>query len=328
MGIVFLINNVAAILSFEQGGLLVNPPPLAESFGRPVEGLRVIWVILDEWDYRLSFEERPDDLDLPNFDYMRRQSLFATSAYAPANETFPSIQSMILVPKRSDDPVSNTQPATAISPPDLPIPWNVETWDSLETVFSQSHQRGINTAVLGQEFIPYCRLYATYLTRCWEQGNPWSEESRNAIHHVPAFLGYVALNVPRAKRWLPPERHDYSEAGYHAFFKENQSVASDPEIGFAFMHWMVPHGPFVFDRKLDNYVEVNNEPGRYLDNLALADKMVGEMIAALIKAGLWENTALILSADHPWRKSAGYDGKTDPRVPFLGSVEIWDSQKA
>jgi len=33
--------------------------------------------------------------------------------------------------------------------------------------------------------------------------------------------------------------------------------------------------------------------------------------------GLWENTTVLITSDHQWRKSNRIDGKKDPRVPFI-----------
>jgi hypothetical protein len=35
------------------------------------------------------------------------------------------------------------------------------------------------------------------------------------------------------------------------------------------------------------------------------------------QTGTWDATWLILSSDHWWRDSAGYDGKVDHRIPFI-----------
>src|SRR5262249_39109455 len=55
----------------------------------------------------------------------------------------------------------------------------------------------------------------------------------------------------------------------------------------------------------------------YWDNLVLLDQFVGSLRSAMESAGLWDSTAVLLSADHWNRASILLDGKIDHRVPFL-----------
>ena len=64
------------------------PPPIAT--GRPLresqargKSPRVLWVIADEWDYRLTFVDRNPTLQLPEIDRLRGTSLYADHASPP-----------------------------------------------------------------------------------------------------------------------------------------------------------------------------------------------------------------------------------------------------
>ena len=48
---------------------------------------RVVWIVFDELDYRLSFPDRPSNLAMPHFDQLRAESIFAANAIPPANNT-------------------------------------------------------------------------------------------------------------------------------------------------------------------------------------------------------------------------------------------------
>ena len=51
-------------------------------------------------------------------------------------------------------------------------------------------------------------------------------------------------------------------------------------------------------------------PASYFDNLALADHELGELLRKRSEAsGQRDNTWIILSADHSWRRSKSYDGR-------------------
>ena len=53
------------------------PGPVHE--GQP----RVVWIIFDEADYRMIFEQRPASLEMPEFDRLREESLSANNAISP-----------------------------------------------------------------------------------------------------------------------------------------------------------------------------------------------------------------------------------------------------
>ena len=67
-----------AIESFGENTLMPNRTKM-EVLDKPVSKLqRVIWILFDELDLRLAFINRPDNVNLPEFDQFRSQSLFAT----------------------------------------------------------------------------------------------------------------------------------------------------------------------------------------------------------------------------------------------------------
>ena len=61
----------------------VLPPPAPVREGQP----RVIWIIFDCTDYRVAFENRPDGVQLPEFDRLRGESLFCVNACSPHSST-------------------------------------------------------------------------------------------------------------------------------------------------------------------------------------------------------------------------------------------------
>jgi hypothetical protein len=67
-------------------------PPLPTAHSGP----RVVWLIFDEMDQRLIFEDRADSLQLPEMDRLRSVSVYASRAYPPAASTLSSIPSLIL----------------------------------------------------------------------------------------------------------------------------------------------------------------------------------------------------------------------------------------
>jgi arylsulfatase A-like enzyme len=99
--------------------------------------------------------------------------------------------------------------------------------------------------------------------------------------------------------------------------REALKAAADPSIGLVFLHDPVPHAPHTYDRVQRAFTKRNAPFDGYLDSLALADLILGEIREAMTASGVWDTTTLLVSADHPYRASRQLDGKSDPRVPFL-----------
>jgi hypothetical protein len=99
--------------------------------------------------------------------------------------------------------------------------------------------------------------------------------------------------------------------------REALKAAADHSIGLVFLHYPVPHAPHTYDRVQRAFTKRNAPFDGYLDSLALADLILGEIREAMTAAGVWDTTTSLVSADHPYRASRQLDGRADPRVPFL-----------
>ena len=71
---------------------VILPPPAPVHAGQP----RVVWIIFDEADYRMIYDQRPAGLELPEFDRLRGESLSADNAISPTEATITSMPSLIL----------------------------------------------------------------------------------------------------------------------------------------------------------------------------------------------------------------------------------------
>jgi hypothetical protein len=268
---------------------------------------RVLWIVYDELEEHAAFEERPRDLALPQLDRLRAQSLFATRAVPPADRTERSMPSFITGAIVEDAAlVGRNELRLTLHGRAQPIRWTPDG-----TVFAKARPFGVNTAVAGF-FLPYCALIGEALTSC-----TW-QPCVTCGRLVGAFGDSVAESMRNQVSELAPR---YGRRRHLEAYRELQAAAiglvSDPSIGFALLHLPVPHDPPIYDRALGD-VSLSVKPGRgYFDNLALADRSLGELRAAMEQHGLWEHTTILLFGDHGRRTLRDGVSIADPRVPFI-----------
>jgi len=274
---------------------------------------RVVWIIFDELDYRLLFVDRPASLLMPEFDRFRAQALDATEAVSPALDTSISVPSLLtgrrFVRTTGDGPATLHAGEIGIS--------TMEPLDASSTVFSDVRQRGGNAAVVGW-FLPYCRMFSASLAAC-----SWYDNGT-----VLNITGEgLAENVVNQTRGLF-ETSLYSPFGQsltlkHAirmvqdFRRDALRAVASPSFDLVFLHYPVPHAPHPYDRFQGTFTKNNAGFEGYVDSLALADILLGEIRAEMNRLGRWDDATILVTSDHPYRESKHLDGKADPRVPFL-----------
>lgn len=286
-------------------------PPSAVRAGIPsvsaaTAGFRVLWLVFDELDQRVAFVDRPAALPLRELDRFRAASFYATAAYSPAEDTIRSIPAMMtgrLVTK-----VTLTGTSEMIA--DFGGNRQRERVGLQPNVFSDVQHLGLNAAVAGWYF-PYCRVWGGSLAECgWQpMTSPAIGADRSLVRHTADM--FVAL-MPWASRQEHLDK-------YLSILDAARKMATDRSLALVLVHWPVPHLPSVYDRQTATYRIrfFREERNGYLDNLVLADRTLGEMRRTMEAAGLWDQTAVIVTADHHWRTSTVLDGKSGDRVPFL-----------
>ena len=256
---------------------------------------RVIWVIFDEWDNRLTFGSRIKGVALPALDELAARSLVGSRVLGPQGRL----------------PVA--QMATEVAIPSL-LAGEVRKANDFAApnLFSKVHSRGWNVAI-GGWYIPYCRLFAAEAFRCY-----WDQMYTQSTAHG-ASLG-EALTVQERSLFetsmfsvfgqsFTSERH---AAEYRAIRDFALDVASDSSADLVFLHFNTPHAPYFYNAKANRFDASGRGISGYGDALVLVDRTVAELMKHLDS-----NTALLLSADHPLRIGDQVDGITDPHVPFI-----------
>jgi hypothetical protein len=276
--------------------------PLAAPLRVSPAGVRVIWIVFDEWSQAITFGNRPAGLDLPNFDRLRAESFYATAAQPPGGFTQISIPSLIL---------GEHVEATPMGPNALMVQGashrNPVSWGTLLNVFDTARQMGFDTALTGW-FHPYGRLLNRSLTRCYWTAEwlPPGIEEPFAPDSLPAAMWrrarMQAAALPLLGRLFAFVNSRQSELERFAYLRDRAlDIVVDPSIGLAFIHLPVPHPPALYDRSLK---QMTSDPTRgYLDGLALADVTLGALRQKMEDAGLWNSAAVLVSSDHSLRPS-------------------------
>src|SRR5581483_6278656 len=141
---------------------LLDDPPMAPATASARGSGRVLWLLFDEWDYRLTFEDRLRGLQLPEIDRLTQTTLAATNAIPPARATVASLP-MLLSGERYTREDLNGPRSFQVSPIDEPE--RRLEWSSRDLIFSAARKLGRNTALAGW-YLPYCRVLANQLSAC------------------------------------------------------------------------------------------------------------------------------------------------------------------
>ena len=292
--------NVGVMADPTKQGLLQSPVAVAPDMPR------VVWIIFDESDYRLMFDDRPAWLQLPEFDRLRRESVWAANALPPGGRTLVSMPALISGQRISVGPIRD--------PSDLRLTLTrsgqVTNWSGLGSVFSSAQELGANTALVGW-YHPYSRVLRHGINYC-----SWFP--------FPTFgtaypQGYgITMRRQIASLFKGPDIRSLFVDVCRASLAEAVSVITNRDFGLTLLHLPPPHPPGIY---LPEKHQLTSQPmpvaTGYLNNLALADQCLGTLRRALDEAGLTERTWLIVSSDHSWRDSRIYDGRWSPRVPFF-----------
>jgi len=269
---------------------------------RDVGGPRIVWIVFDELSQDQLYDHRASGLTLPNFDRLRAESLEFTNIQPAGYFTRVVIPSLLTGRRASNMRGSSSGKL------DLYFD-DTHRWEHFEagrTIFADARTLGWTTGIVGWT-IPYCRLFAGWVDTCyWSDEYPIVDGSEMATQHgVFTNASYPILKFIRAvvpgvrpqnsyyeKNWVAPQTRDYQSIIVRAL-----ALAGDRAIRFKFIHLPIPHPPAIYDR----HTHAFSSAGSYLDNLALSDMALGQLLDVLAKAPEWSDTTLIVAGDHSWR---------------------------
>jgi hypothetical protein len=289
---------------------------------------RVVVMVFDGLDQVLAFDDRPSDLELPELARLAATCVRATNAYPPASRTALSLPAYTTGLQIARARFAGANDLALTIAPD----GRRALWGRIPNVAARARELGVASALVGW-YHPYCRVLGASLASCAAyQYLPPPEYS--AAGNLRRHLSLLLETVPGSIRFdmatrvgldlVPPAaQRRWHLAQYRAVAHAALAAATDTRFGLVFVHYPIPHTPYIYDRRTASADVVG--PSTYIDNLALTDRAVGDMRAALERARLWDGTTLIITSDHWYRDSYGplwqpalvTIGDPRQRVPFL-----------
>jgi hypothetical protein len=182
-------------------------------------------------------------------------------------------------------------------------------FDQHDTVFQDALSTGHQTAVAGW-FNPYCRILPDVLDHCFWQfgqvlqngvtsnGTMRSNAERAAYSLIRD--GEVADLLWRMEPSAAPSKDIVAKlhlADYRDITTASDKLLVDPSVTFMLLHLPVPHPTGIFNRRTG----MLSTTGTYVDNLALADQVLGHIRKLLEQDGEWDSSTVIVMGDHGWR---------------------------
>ncbi len=327
-------------LSAEPASAYQSKSPLPMLPHPPGPRRRVIWMLFDELDQRLAFDLRQPKVDFPELDRLRAESLVAGHAEQTAGWTTLALPSLL-----SGEIYSRAELVDANTLRVSPASGGVFNWRDQPNVFKKARELGANAEIIGWHH-PYCRVLGDSTVRCMDlpSGHPTAALLRETsvadegILVAVKFLFQLQLNNLRDMLRLNPESASKNERDayvqrrqlyqYFQIRDHAYADAGDPQIDLLFVHFPLPHPFAIYDRQRRDFTL--SDSLTYADNLALVDRTVGEMRAALERAGQWDSTSILIISDHGlrpdlWRGQQGWTpelerltaGVQSETVPFI-----------
>ena len=244
---------------------------------------RVVWVIFDELDYRLSIGDQAKQYNnsLENFNFLANNALSASNAISPSDNTLAALPGLLIGEPfkgvRTDGPgiLSMIKPDNSV----------LEFSES-NTVFGDLHSQGKLFSIMGF-FHPYCAIFKNAHS-CYGHCT-----SNNTVDRFGALLHPI-----------PESLIDFLSP---MFVTTSEQMAVFPELikqeddALTFLHFNVPHMPANYAFKHFGAKPSLDFQAQYSANLKFTDQILGQIIDLLKKTKRSPDTLLIVSGDHGFR---------------------------
>jgi hypothetical protein len=252
---------------------------------------RIVWLLFDEMSQDQLVDHRWPGLAMPNFDRLRAQSVTFSKVMPDGYYTEEVLPSLLL-----GQPVAAIKSSVAgelFVRHTQGAAW--QAFNGNSTLFADAQRKHQTTGLVGT-YNPYCRLLAQQVDSCWTQLLLFDDHlsgQKSTLENVAAPM----VAAWRRTFHLPVEHTPTNTEKFDAMMVAAQDLIRNEDIDFVFIHLPIPHPPGTYDRRTGRIVA----GGSYFDNMALSDRTLGVLQAALAQTSSAAMTTLIVSSDHSWR---------------------------
>lgn len=301
-------------------------PEGEQSKGHPF----VVMVIFDEWSWSRLAPRGEVRTDFPNLRKLAEMSVVVRDARSAGWATRYAIPRLVFQANGEVVPGNGSASWKDSSGqrPSVEVP----------SLFDSLHDHNYRSSVIGF-YINYRGLLgADAPNRVWSlpyapKRTSWSSEIwLMLMGNLQHWTDPISQSL-----WPPLSSRVYSQSWVYLLGTMKQSamhaLATEPANTFLLIHLPLPHAPFIFDER-GNFrgqyqgERMSDDTSGYQRHLRYADRVLGEIMDTLDRAGRLDNSLLVVTSDHSWRKEPDSALLKMPdaglRVPLLIK---WPGQK-
>ncbi len=289
------------------------PAPVGEAVDKACRP--VLALLFDELSFSYLYDEAGDvRREFPEIGRFASAATHYLSVAAPGRETLISLPSFLAARRLEDIRVEDDailelvdghlQPFSATEPGGL---------------FATARRLGFTTEMAGF-YLPYCELLGGLADACQSlsfYNLSSTDEGFSPVDPVLTTLVLWPRQFPFGLLKNPPFAALQRELVEHTAAFARRPIRGAPPL-FRFVHFSVPHLPFVFDAEGYDppFDPLQTAPDtEYVQQLQYVDRLVGELVAHLRSTGTYETTTIVVFSDHGFR----FGGRErDPlHIPFI-----------
>ena len=275
----------------------------------------IVALLFDELSFSYVYDGSEVRAEYPA---LRRLSARATNyldARAPANETLISLPGYLAGRRVASVRVEGVN-LLEVGADGEAVPYDASGPAAL---FPTARALGYRTEMAGY-YLPYCQLLGGLLDACRSLSFYNESTIDDGFSPLDPILTTLIM-WPRQFPFglvknFPFARLQRSLVGELVAFARRPLPAGRPV--FRFVHFSVPHLPFVFDRE-GYHPPLNplrtSPDTAYVRQIGYVDRLVGDIVGEMERAGTFDGATFIVLADHGYR--FGGQERDDLHVPFI-----------
>ncbi len=299
----------------EQPGieLLTDKPVFSSNPGKNTPTDNIYILLFDEMSYEYLYDNNLIREIYPNISAFASSSDNFHSADSPGGGTLSSIPALLLGKNKLEIKTVGNDIFSVNEQNEL-IPLRLYP----DNLFSMATHKGYYTALFGW-YLQYEKIVGNIADDCISFG---------MYNYSSLSEKFSILNPILTTIFTWPQNYPFGffkKPMYAVFHKKNVenifnlgfTALSRTEPSFIFLHFPIPHNPFVYDiggfnPAFDPFLETDEN---YINQLKYVDWMVGKYLKEMKSRNKFDNSTIILMSDHNFRSKTEKDKWS--RIPLI-----------